>query len=157
MIYRIATCIGPEGEPVALEERKVYLWLVNPFDCSVVFVTDTMGRYLGKCLRLVAANRNEIESVQREMGRSAKEFNESLLPYQRRAASAAKTAIRQFDENAKILREGNGQEAERIAQERSMSSDRRDAIRGISLSDLASAAGTVDTAEDMDKEEGGDL
>lgn len=151
MIYRVATCIGPEGEPVALEERKVYLWLVNPFDCSVVFVSDTFGRYIGKCLRLVAANRNELENIHREMGRAAKEFNESLLPYQRRAASAAKTAIRQFDENAKTLREGNGQEAERIAEERSMTSDRREAIRGISLADLASAAGT--TVED----EGGDL
>lgn len=158
MIYRLSTCIGPDGADVVLEERKIYLWLVNPFDNSVCFVSDTYGRYVGKCLRVTAANRNDIESVHKEMGRAAKEFKDALQPFERRATKAAKAAIIDMDNNAALLRKANGQDAARIAEERSITADRRDAIRGISLADLASAAGTNDTNEDMEEEnEGGDL
>ena len=91
------------------------------------------------------------------MGRSRKDLDDALKPLQRRATVAAKAAIATMDNNTKLLREGMGAVTEREDYEKRLSTDRRDAIRGISLADLSSAAGTRDENEDMEAEnDGGD-
>lgn len=156
MIYRIASCTGPDGRPALLDERKTYLWLVSPFDTSVCYVSDTFGCYIGRCDRINVPSRTDIDAVHREIGRSAKEFGEALRPYERRSIGAAKDAIRMMDHNAAILRGGNELEAERVAADRAISDDRKAAISGLSLTDLAVASGTRNSDSGMDDDDDDD-
>ena len=151
MIFRLSTCVDARGCPVALEERKTYLWLVNPFDPRKVFVQDTYGKYVGKCLRADQVNRLDIEEIGHEIGRARKELDTALLPLQRRAAAAAKTMIANFDSNAKMLREANGALAAQIQEDRKLSDDRKEAIKGLTLADMAAAAGTTDENPEMEE------
>ena len=151
MIFRLSTCVGKDGCPVELEERKVYLWLVNPFDPRKVFVMDTFGVYVGKCMRIDQVDRLDIEAVGAEIGRARHELKEALKPYQARAKKAAKKQIRDFDENSKLLREGNGTLAAQIQEDRKISADRKEAIKGFTLADLAAASGTTDESPEMEE------
>lgn len=151
MIFRLSTCVDANGCPVALDERKMYLWLVNPFDPRKVFVQDTFGQYVGKCLRVDQVDRMDIEAVGKEIGRARRELDIALQPLQRRAAAAAKTMIADVDANAKTLREANGTLAAQIQEDRKISADRKEAIKGFTLADLAVASGTTDENPEMEE------
>ncbi len=150
LVYRVSSCEDAAGQPVALVEGRVYLWLINPFDYSVVFVSDTSGRYVGKCRRLEQVSRIDTDAVGREIGRARKELDEALQPLQRRGVAAARAVVEQLDSNARVLREGRGVLDTETAERKAIAADRKEAARGVSLADLACAAGTRNEAEDMD-------
>jgi molecular chaperone GrpE (heat shock protein) len=94
----------------------------------------------------------DIEAVGKEIGRARRELDIALQPLQRRAAAAAKTMIADFAENAKTLRESNGRLATQIQEERKITEERREAIKGFTLADLAAASGTTDLNPEMKEE-----
>lgn len=143
MIYKLSTCIDAAGQPVQLKEGETYLWLINPFDPRVCFVSDTWGGYVGKVQRNDQIDRRDTEAIMHEKGRSMKELNAALAPMARRGAAAAKGIIADIGHNAALLREANGAAARQIAEERSVSAERRAATKGISLTDLC-AVGEMD-------------
>lgn len=106
---------------------------------------------VGKCLRADQVNRLDIEEIGHEIGRARKELDTALLPLQRRAAAAAKTMIANFDSNAKMLREANGALAAQIEEHRKLTDDRKEAIKGLTLADMAAAAGTTDENPEMEE------
>ncbi len=140
LIYRLATCVGPDGQKVALKDGETYLWLINPFDPRAVFVSDTWGRYLGKVLRVDAIDRADTEEIHKEVGRTRKALDEALAPLARRGAKAARGMIADMAHNTALLRQGDDEAARQIEAERAVSGERRAATRGVSLDDLCGGA-----------------
>ena len=143
-VYRLSTCVGPDGQRVQLKEGETYLWTVNPFDPRRVFVKDTWGRYIGRCDRVDTVDRADLDSVGREIGKARRELAEAIAPVARRGAKKARAMIADMRTNAALLREGGQAEALRIEAERSVSAERRAATRGVSLDDLCGTATTED-------------
>ena len=85
-----------------------------------------------------------------QIGRARKELDEALQPLQRRGVAAARAVVEQLDSNARVLREGRGVLDTETAERKAIAADRKEAARGVSLADLACAAGTRNEAEDMD-------
>jgi hypothetical protein len=141
--YRLSTCTGPAGERVQLKEGEMYLWTINPFDPRRIFITDTWGRYVGRCNRVDVVDRADIEAVGREIGIARRELDDALAPLARRSQAKARDMIANMRTNAAILRAGGQAEAARIEAERAISAERRAATRGITLDDLC--AGETET------------
>jgi hypothetical protein len=134
--YRLSTCIGPAGERVQLKEGEMYLWTINPFDPRHIFITDTWGRYVGRCNRVAVVDRADLDAVGREIGIARRELSEAIAPVARRGAKRAREMIADMRTNAALLREGGQAEAARIEAERAVSAERRAATRGVTLDDL---------------------
>ena len=144
MIYRLSTCVDVHGQPVQLVEGENYLWLINPFDPRTVFVSDTCGSYVGKCRRVDQINRAEIDEIHKDVGRTRKDLDNALAPLARRGAKAARQMMADMDHNAALMREAAGVQERQVATDRSTSAERKAALRGITLDDLADEAGHYD-------------
>jgi hypothetical protein len=136
MIYRLSTCIAPDGTRRLLSEDKTYLWTINPFDPRHVFVTDTGGCYVGRCARVDQVDRADLDAIGHEIGRTRKELDDALAPYGRRAAQAARMMIDNMAQNAALLKEASGEAAKQIEADRSLSADRKAALKDVDLDDL---------------------
>ena len=138
MVYRLASCVDAGGGRVRLEEGKQYLWMINPFDARTVFVTDTFGKYVGKCSRVRVVDRTDLAAVGEEVAASRKELDAALAPMQRRAKAAARKAITDTRENARLIREAAESDARQIeaARDDEAKRGRRKAIEGFSIDDL---------------------
>jgi hypothetical protein len=152
MIYRLSTCRGPAGDTVALKEAETYLWLVNPFDPSCVFVKDTWGRYIGKCARIDQIQRAEISAIHQEQGRVRADFEKALAPLARRGAKAAAAMIADMSGNTALLGQSGGMLAARDTERLAIDAGRRAAVSGLSLDDLTApdSAGETDTHTPQD-------
>jgi len=147
MIYRLATCVNADGEKVALREGWMYRWMINPFDPRVVFVMEVTGKYVGKCLRIDAIDRQDIKAISEEWKATRNELSAAIAPVQRRATAAAKAAISSMSKNASLLRQAQHEEGERLLEESTDQAARRAAIRGVSLDDLMPEQGAEESGE----------
>lgn len=144
MVFRLQSCIGPTGERVALQEGRVYGWLVNPFDTRAVFVMDVGGAYVGKCERVEVVDRRDIEAVHREMGKAEKDFQAALAPLARRGAKLAKARMEAYQRNTALLTAASAEASATDAAEAAMTAERRAAVRGLGLDDLTEATADGD-------------
>ena len=106
MIYNIGRCTDANGNRVDLKEGKQYLWMINPFDTRTVFVSDTYGSYIGKCERIIAVDRANLEEIGEAIGRSRKDLATALQPFNTRAAKQAVRQAHIDSQNAALLNEG---------------------------------------------------
>ena len=147
MIFRLSSCAGPDGGRVQLGEGKPYKWLVNPFDTRAVFVSDMSGRYVGKCARADVVDRSDTEAIGVEAGRARRALNEALAPLARRNAGKARQMIADMANNTAVLKEANAAAARLLEDERAVSGERREAIKGVSIDDLTSGGGVPSAGE----------
>jgi len=136
LIYRLSSCVGIDGLRVNLEESKTFLWTINPFDPRYVFIRDTFGRYIGRCSRTDVVDRADTAAIGEEIGRTRREFDNLLAPLARRGAVQARANIETMKNNIAVLKDAQAMQIEQIKEVRSMTADRREAIRGVSLDDL---------------------
>ncbi len=151
--YRVAACTGPDGARVELKEGRKYRWLVNPFDPRVVFVSETDGKYVGKCERAEQVDRGDDAAVKARIAETRKAFEEALAPQKRRSRPAA---LRQADDmahNTGLLRAGAAEEARRLTEGAAISEERRRAIEDVSLDDLSGAKHEAADADDISLDE----
>jgi hypothetical protein len=137
LVYKLDRCVGVDGAPVALKEGEPYLWLVNPFDPRAVFVTDTWGRYVGRCPRYDRIDRADLAAIGLQVGHARKALDAALAPLARRGREAARNQLSAMERNAETLGAGRAALDAGAAAEKAVSEERRDATRGVSLSDLA--------------------
>jgi hypothetical protein len=156
--YRVATCAGPDGKPVELQEGKIYRWLVSPLDAAVVFVSDELGRYLGKCEQAEAVDRGDDEAVKARITETRKAFEAALAPQRRRNTKKALALAGDMARNTRLLQEGRAgsplpaagkrpclpaaaiEEARRINAAPPLDAARQQAVDEITLDDLSGAS-----------------
>lgn len=90
-------------DATALPDRAKFLTVLNPFAPDALFVFDARGRFVRTCRRLVRVDRAEIEAVQREMGRAAKQEAEALTPLRARHLGEARARAARAANNAAVL------------------------------------------------------
>lgn len=136
MIFNISTCVDANEQPVQLLEGKQYLWMINPFDTRVAFVQDTFGCYIGKCTRIEAVDRADLEAIGHEIGRSRKDLEKALKPFNTRQVRKAvlQTAIN--DHNTQLLDEGTTRLLEEAQKKQKLSGDRAKRIAGKSVRNI---------------------
>jgi len=153
LVYQLDRCVSAEGAPVALKEGETYLWLVNPFDSRAVFVTDTWGCYVGRCPKYDRIDRADLAAIGQQVGHARKALDAALAPLARRGRTEARNQIAAMRHNAELLGAGRAALDDRDAQDKAITADRRAAIRGVSIDDLAESI-DVDVADVDDATEG---
>jgi hypothetical protein len=141
MRYRLSSCCDEFGMAVELAEGEIYYWLINPFNPDMAFVLGEHGEYVGKVQRQNTVARMDTEEIGREIGRATRDLNERLAPLARRGAKLAKARLEDIRNNTEVLSQAAGENEIAAAVERSVSADRRAAMKGVSLDDLTVSFG----------------
>lgn len=136
MIYKLSTCTAANGSKVQLIEGKEYLWLINPFDPGSIYITDTFGAYVGRCLRTDRIDRRNIAEIMKEAGRTRSELDTALAPYNTRQAKEQIRQIEATRSNIDILTEGILGRQTEAAVAAKISTERKERIKGKSVRDL---------------------
>lgn len=146
MRYRLQSCVDEYGARVDLVEGRNYNWLINPFDRETAFVLGEHGEYMGRVERQNTVARMDTEAIGRAIGRAQRDLAERLAPLARRGAKIAKARLADMEHNAALLGQGASDLACSDAQDRTLSEQRRAAIKGVSLDDLSRADSATDEA-----------
>lgn len=99
----LAQATDPEGNLRTLQEGETYLTHLNPFDPSLLFVSDAKGQYLGACSRWEKIARSDVDALHRQMGAARKLEAQRLAPLAARGAEITRQRIADARHNAGIL------------------------------------------------------
>jgi hypothetical protein len=104
-------------DALALPDREKFLTVLNPFDPSRLFCFDARGGFVAACERLHSVCRSDVEAVQREMGRAAKQEATLLAPLRLRHLAEAREKAALHEHNARVLAGGAKPPASRLPEE----------------------------------------
>lgn len=89
------------GERLRDGERAVAV--VNPFDPTDLYLFDARGGSIGVCPRMPRVPRDDVEGMQRAMGRYSKALTDRLAPVAKRGAAVTRQRIADARHNAQVL------------------------------------------------------
>jgi hypothetical protein len=77
--------------------------VLNPMDTAQLYLFDAKGRFVGSCRRWSSPARDDVEALQRAMGRARKREAELLAPLAQRGAALTRQRIQDARGNARAL------------------------------------------------------
>ncbi len=92
-------------DATALPDREKFLTVLNPFDAGRLFCFDARGAFVAALERINKPCRSDVEAVQREMGRAAKQEAALLAPLRQRHLAEAREKTARHTHNAGVLSE----------------------------------------------------
>jgi len=93
----------PDGFRINLLPGTDYLIHINPFNLDECFISDLQGAFLGLAMRWQTVAKNDVDALNRQVGKVAKIDSQLRTPLARRGQGIIKDKIEMHKHNAKVF------------------------------------------------------